>query len=232
MKRISFKGLLIVLTGAIFVGCGTGAEEEVDPMEAKKAVLPIIGNRDVQYTTIDGKEIVDTIYHTIPKFSYINQDSVRIKSNTYEGKILVVDFFFTHCPSICPPMTAQMRRLNLKTKDIEKHLEFLSFSIDPERDTPSRLRWYIKEKNINATNWNFFTGNEEATHLLAKEFFNGAERNEQVDGGFGHTPYFILVDREGYPRGIYNGTLVEEVDKLEGDIRKLLKDEYKEDGGK
>lgn len=225
MKRINYIWLPLLLL--VLFACGSGAEEKVDPMEAKKKVLPIIGNRDVQYTVVDGKEIVDTIYHTIPKFAYLNQDSVMIHSKEFEGKILVVDFFFTHCPSICPPMTAQMRRLNLQTKDIAKHLEFLSFSIDPERDTPTRLREYIGEKNINATNWNFFTGNEEATHLLAKDFFNGAERNEEIDGGFGHTPYFILVDKEGYPRGIYNGTLVEEVDKLQKDIRKLLKEEYK-----
>ena len=129
-------------------------------------------------------------------------------------------------------MTAQLKRLNGNTKDISKHLEFFSFSIDPDRDTPARLRTYRQERGITAKNWNFFTGNEEATHLLAKDFFNGAERDEQVDGGFGHTPYFVLVDREGYPRGIYNGTLVEEVDNLEKDIRKLLKEEYKVDGGK
>jgi len=209
------------------LGCQSGAEEKVDPMEAKKKVLPIIGNRDIQYTVVDGKEIVDTLYRTIPKFAYLNQDSVMVRSKEYEGKILVVDFFFTHCPTICPPMTAQMRRLNIQTKDLARHLEFLSFSIDPERDTPTRLREYIKEKDIHATNWNFFTGNEEATHMLAKEFFNGAERNDQIDGGFGHTSYFILVDREGYPRGIYDGTSPEDVDKMQRDIRKLLKEEYK-----
>jgi protein SCO1/2 len=163
----------------------------------------------------------------MPTFAYLNQDSVMMNSKDFEGKIKVVDFFFTHCPSICPPMTAQMRRLNMKTKDIAKHVQFLSFSIDPERDTPSRLREYIKEKEIHATNWNFFTGDEDATHELAKKFFNGAERNKEIAGGFGHTPYFILVDKEGYPRGIYDGTDPEKVDELERDIRKLLKLEYK-----
>ncbi len=226
MKHIKYLFLLIGIL-ATAAACERGGEEKVDPMEAKKKVLPILGNYDLQYTESNGVEKVDTIYHTIPKFAYLNQDSVMRKSKEFEGKLLVVDFFFTHCPSICPPMTAQMRRLNKNTKDIAKHLEFLSFSIDPERDTPTRLRWYIKEKSIDANNWNFFTGSEKATHLLAKDFFNGAERNEEIDGGFGHTPYFILVDREGYPRGLYNGTLVEEVDQMEKDIRKLLKEEYK-----
>lgn len=226
MKHIKYLFMFVAIV-LIAASCGSETEEDIDPMEAKKKVLPILGNRDVDYRVENGVEVIDTIYHTIPKFAYLNQDSVMTRSKEFEGKVLIVDFFFTHCPSICPPMTAQMRRLNLKTKDISKHLEFLSFSIDPERDTPTRLRWYMEEKNIQAKNWSFFTGNEEATHLLARDFFNGAERNEQIDGGFGHTPYFILVDREGFPRGLYNGTLVDEVDKMEKDIRKLLKEEYK-----
>ncbi|MDB3907123.1 SCO family protein [Crocinitomicaceae bacterium] len=226
MKHTKYLFLLTALI-SVFAACKGGTEEREDPMAAKKAVMPIIGNYDIQYTTKNGKEMADTIYHMMPTFTYLNQDSVMMTSKDFEGKIKVVDFFFTHCPSICPPMTAQMRRLNIKTKDIVKHLEFLSFSIDPEKDTPTRLREYIKEKEIFATNWNFFTGDEDATHELAKKFFNGAERNREIAGGFGHTPYFVLVDKEGYPRGIYDGTDPEKVDQLEKDIRKLLKLEYK-----
>lgn len=226
MKHIRLVCAILAVMPLLF-SCSSGAEEEMDPMEFKKSILPILGNKDVDVRMVNGKEIVDTLYHTIPKFKYINQDSVLRTSMEFEGKLRVVDFFFTKCPSICPPMTAQMRRLNKNTKDIKKYIEFLSFSIDPERDTPERLREYRAEKGIDASNWNMFTGSEEATHLLAKEFFNGAERNPEIDGGFGHTPNFVLVDREGYVRGIYNGTLVEEVNKLEADIRKLLKEEYK-----
>ncbi len=225
----------LIFAAALFPliwGCSSGGEEELDAMEFKKSVLPVLGNRDVDYRMVNGKEIVDTIYHRVPKFNYLNQDSVMKSSAEFEGKLRVVDFFFTHCPSICPPMTAQMRRLNIATKDISRYVEFLSFSIDPERDTPARLREYREEKVITANNWNMFTGNEAATHLLAKDFFNGAERNDQIDGGFGHTPNFVLVDREGYVRGIYNGTMVEEVNQLEADIRKLLKEEYKVNGSK
>ena len=230
MKHIKY-GFLFLAALTLFA-CGSGAEEEMDAMEKKKSILPILGNRDISYTTVDGKEVVDTLYHTIPRFKYMNQDSVMMTSEEFEGKVKVVDFFFTHCPSICPPMTAQMKRLNDNTKDLRKHVEFLSFSIDPERDTPERLREYREELGITAENWNMLRGNEEATHMLAKDFFTGAERNDEIDGGFGHTPNFALVDREGYVRGIYNGTLVEEVNKLEKDLRKLLKEEYNVNGSK
>lgn len=226
MKHIKLFALFC-LAVLLLEACGSETEPEMDAMEFKNSILPIVGNRDVEYRTVNGKEIVDTVYHVVPNFKYLNHDSIMRTSQEFEGKLRVVDFFFTHCPSICPPMTAHMRQLNMETKDISQHIEFLSFSIDPERDTPSRLIEYRKMNSITAKNWNFFTGNEAATHLLAKDFFNGAERNDQVDGGFGHTPYFVLVDREGYVRGIYNGTLLKEVKKLQADIRKLLREEYK-----
>ena len=111
-----------------------------------------------------------------------------------------------------------MKRLNENLNDLASEIQFLSFSIDPDRDSPSVLRDYIKSYTIKAKNWYFLTGDEDATHLLAKEFFNGAERNEDVDGGFGHTSYFAIVDHSGLVRGIYDGTKSEAVDKLEMDL--------------
>ncbi len=210
-------GWLVVLITGMLVACGD---------QEKKRVLPILGERDVVYTTVDGKEQADTLYHHVPEFEYLNQDSMYVKSADLKGKIWIADFFFTHCPSICPPMTTQMKRLSIMTRDLNEHIQFLSFSIDPKRDTPTRLREYITLHGIEATNWYFFTGEEAATHLLAKEFFNGAERNDEVPGGYGHTPYFALVDTEGLVRGIYDGTNSDAVDQLEEDVRKLLEHEY------
>lgn len=219
------KHLLILVSVLIVSACSEGVEES-------KRVLPIVGERDVVYKMVDGVEVADTIYHHVPEFEYLNQDSLMIKSSDFKNKVWVTDFFFTHCPTICPPMTSQMKRLNEVTTDIKNHVQFFSFSIDPERDTPIHLRQYIKDHSIKAKNWSFLTGDEEATHLLAKEFFNGAERNEDIDGGFGHTSYFALVDKSGLVRGIYEGTSVEQVDKLEKDLRWLLKEEYGINGSK
>lgn len=212
---------LIVLV-ALTVSC-----EEKDTR-----VLPIVGERDVEYKMVDGEEVADTIYHHVPEFQYINQDSILIDSKNLKDRIWITDFFFTHCPTICPPMTSQMKRLNDNTSDLKDEIYFLSFSIDPDRDTPARLRAYRESYSVTTKNWHFFTGDEEDTHLLAKEFFNGAERNEDIDGGFGHTSYFALVDKDGLVRGIYDGTNVDQVDQLEQDLRKLLKYEYDVEGGK
>lgn len=216
MLRILRISSLFILVSTILFGC----------TEEKVRVLPILGERDVEYSMVDGVEVSDTIFHKVPSFKYLNQDSIMITSESMKGKIWVADFFFSHCPTICPPMTSQMKRLNLETQDLADHVQFLSFTIDPERDTPARLREYRNIYDINVSNWYFFTGDEDATHLLAKSFFNGAERDAEADGGFGHTDYFAIVDREGYVRGIYQGTNVEQVDLLQADLRKLLDIEY------
>ena len=198
--------------------------------QTKGRVLPIIGDRDLEYKTVDGKEVVDTIYPKIPDFKFLNQDSVMITSKSLKGKVWVADFFFTSCGTICPPMTSQMKRLSILTKDLEKHLQFLSFTIDPEYDTPSEFKSYIKSHGITAKNWSFFTGDETETYELAHDFFHvGAERSESAADGFEHNDTFVLVDKEGYVRGLYIGTSTTDVNRLEKDIRKLLKYEYNAD---
>lgn len=219
IRQMRSSSLITLVLALILFSCG---ENE----EATSRVLPILGERDVEYVTKNGEQVADTIYHKVPEFAYLNQDSLWVDSKDLKEKVWVADFFFTHCPSICPPMTANMKRLNTKTQDLKEHLQFLSFSIDPERDTPTRLREYIKLYGIEDDNWLFFTGDEEETHLLAKDFFNGAERDEDIDGGFGHTSYFAIVDTDGHVRGIYDGTDTKQVDLLEQDLRKLLKHEY------
>jgi protein SCO1/2 len=218
MQQILIKGLIILTAGFVF-SCGNEVKQE--------RVLPILGQRDVEYKVVNGEEKADTLYHTIPEFRYLNQDSVPIKSETMKGKIWISDFFFTHCPTICPPMTSQMKRLNNNLSDLSGEIQFMSFSIDPERDTPSRLREYIRAHEIAAFNWYFFTGNEQATHRLGIEsFLVHAGTDDTQPGGFAHGDIFTLVDREGHVRGIYHGTEQEDVDKLEKDTRKLLEHEY------
>jgi protein SCO1 len=195
--------------------------------EKKPRALPYAGNYDIVTYEQNGVQSVDTVYPKIPAFRYLNQDSVMIHSKEMKGKVWIANFFFSNCPSICPPMIAQMKRLNILTKDINKLLQYMSFSIDPTRDTPARLREYIRETGVNTKNWHFFTGNEAATHRLGiNHFLVYAADEAAAPGGFAHSDGLVLVDREGYVRGIYHGTKTEEVDQLNKDIRKLLSIEY------
>lgn len=197
--------------------------------DSNSKVLPVLGDYDIVYSTVNGKEVADTIHNTVPDFRYINQDSVWVQKSDFKGKLLIVDFIYTHCPDICPPMTSNMNRLNKATADIADHLMFLSFSIDPKRDTPSRFQEYKKQMGVTATNWNFLTGDEEETRDLAMEFFKvGVEKGTGDDEAeFIHGDHVVLVDAEGYVRGLYSGTQMDQVDELQSDIRKLLKYEYK-----
>ena len=195
--------------------------------EKKVRVLPYVGNFDIVYSMVNGKEVADTVYPKMIDFSYFNQDSLEVKSSEMKGKIWIADFFFTSCPTICPKMTEQMKRLNGMTKDINEQIQYMSFSINPKYDTPTQLRKYIQVHKIKAKNWQFFTGNEARTHDLGINNFQiFAGQDASAAGGYAHTGAFALVDKEGYVRGVYLGTDPKEVNKLEKDLRKLLKYEY------
>ena len=216
MVMNAFSSIFLVI---ILVSCSA--------INEKKHVLPFIGNYDIEYKLIDGKEVSDTVYPTIPYFYFLNDDSVKVKSTEMEGKVWVVDFFFTTCPTICPTMTKNMQKLNAATKDLHDELQFISISINPQHDTPSILKRYREHYKATASNWQFLTGKEAETHQLGIENFQiFAGRDEESEGGYAHSGAFTLVDKEGYVRGVYLGTDDKQVIQLEKDIRKLLKEEY------
>lgn len=112
-------------------------------------------------------------------------------------------------------------------RDLSSNIQFISFTIDPDRDTPRMLKRYKKHHGIESGNWTFLTGNEEKTHLLGIENFQiFAGRDEESQGGFAHSGAFTLVDKEGFVRGVYLGTDSKQVEQLEKDVRLLLKEEY------
>ncbi len=219
---IAIKLASIFFVGLLLSSCS----EEYTP-------LPKVGNFDLEYKEVNGKEVTDTIWPKMIDFMYWNQDSVLIHSKQMKGKVWVADFFFTSCPSICPKMTKQMKRLNNKLSDLSESLQFMSFSINPKTDKPSVLRRYIKKHEITAKNWYFFTGDEAKTHKLGIDHFQiFAGEDAASAGGYAHAPAFALVDKEGYIRGIYIGTDPDDVDRMALDIRALLKHEYGIDGSK
>ncbi len=217
------KNLFLLAIGfAVLVSCRSEKTETT-------RVLPIIGDFDIEYRMVDGKEVADTIFPKLPEFSYLNQDSVLISSKDIQHKIWIADFMFTSCPTICPVMTTNMKYLSELTQDLQDQIQFLSFSIDPNRDSPSVFRKYILERELNTANWFFFTGDEEETADLAFNFFHvGVQRTDiEEDEGFEHTDTFVLVDQDGHVRGLYQGTKKEDVERLEKDLRKLIEHEYK-----
>lgn len=201
-----------------------------------KYVLPHLGYHEIATGNEEGFSKGDTIFDYIEEeFSFLTQDSTVFTNKDLEGKISIAKFFFTHCPTICPPMTGQMDKLADRTQDIADKIQFLSFSIDPERDTVNRLRVYRDRHGITAKNWLFLTGEKEAfVHRLGTQsFFINAINEPNAEGGYAHSPHFILVDRDKHVRGVYDvlekdGKGAENLNRLEEDIRSLLKEEYGE----
>lgn len=226
MKQIFFS----TLTAIILLGCSNATEDSSNNSaneEPKGSGLPYLGQHDVQLVQdTDGNDVFDTIYHVVPEYYLTAHDSTEFSNDRVEGKVHVVNFFFTSCPAICPAMIAQMKRLQENTTDIEE-LTFLSHTIDPRRDSIPRLQEYIAEKELDTQNWFFLYGDKVYVHELGEDgYMINAMEDEAAEGGFLHSEHFILVDREGHVRGLYVGTDTDQVDQLEKDLRKLLKTEY------
>ena len=188
--------------------------------------LPILGEREPVEKMVDGKVQVDTLYQTIPDFSFVNQDSVFINNDSLKNSIYVADFFFTSCPSICPMMSKNMLTVYKKYLG-NKEVRFISYTIDPKHDTVAVLKKYADKLGLKGTQWSFLLGERGAVYNLAKKgYMNYSKENADIPGGVEHSGYFILVDKERRIRGAYDGTDKQQVENLAKDMEILL-GEYK-----
>lgn len=170
----------------------------------------------------------------VPNFEFTNQDGIRISNSFYEGKVYVVEFFFTTCPTICPKMNENMVKLQ---NEFYGNLDFgiASFSINPKHDTPEVLKQYAKNHGATLKNWNFLTGNQEKIYELANTGFTlYAGENSNAEGGFEHSGMFALVDKQGNirsrvdehgnPIAFYEGLESKGIQMIKEDIKILLKE--------
>lgn len=193
-------------------------------IEQKPNRLPFLGNYDVTYQQQNGKTTTDTIYQTIPDFSFFNEDSVIVNNKTFEGKVWISEFFFATCPSICPIMNTQLKNVEKALGQYKQDIHYLSFTIDPSHDTPSVLKTYKQKLGINNPNWSFLTGNESFTHQLGIEhFLIFAGREEDALGGYAHSGAFTLIDKKGYVRGVYE-VVQPDLSVNKKEFKRLIKD--------
>ncbi len=179
--------------------------------------LPFLGPKEI------GKQ-GDTLYHKIPDFKFLNQDSLWISEKNMAGKIYVADFFFTTCPTICPKMKTQLLRIYDKFAEDDR-VRILSHTIDPEYDGVRVLKEYAKKLNITSPRWNLLTGKKSDIYRLGeKSYMVTTQEDANEVGGFVHSGAFILVDQNRHVRGIYDGTKEEDVNHLIEDMTLLLKE--------
>lgn len=168
----------------------------------------------------------------VPEFSFIDQHGDTITNADYKGKVYVVEFFFTTCPTICPVMTSNTVKLQRAFKDRE-NFGVASITINPDNDTPEVLKKYAETYGITHPNWHLLTGDLQDVMALSNTGFNlYAGVNPNVEGGFEHSGMFALIDGEGRIRSrtdqfgnpifYYDGTSDEGISLIEQDIRTLL----------
>ena len=193
------KVLLFALTTLIFQSCINTSEKK----------LPILGEREPVEKTVDGKLLIDTIYQTVPAFSYFNQDSIPVTNKDFDNKIYITDFFFTSCNTICPIMHRN------------------SHTIDIKYDLPSKLKSYATKLGIEGNQWEFVHGSRDSIFgIAAKSYLVAAFEDSNDPQGLVHQGWFILVDTKKQLRGAYDGTKEDQVNQLMIDIELLLKEEF------
>lgn len=177
-----------------------------------------------------GKTVSDTVWHKVRNVTLTNQLGQQVSLDDIKGSIIVADFFFTRCPSICPTLTRNMKELQdaMKMKNFRRKIDssfvhFLSFSVDPERDSADALKKYADRYGINHDSWWFLTGPKKDIYDFALEELKlGLQDGEGVDSNFIHTQKFVLMDRERVVRGYYNGLDSASMSKLAEDITILM----------
>lgn len=187
--------------------------------------LPILGERETVETVVNGKAIIDTVYQTIPQFSFINQDSVAVTDKDFDGKIYVADFFFTSCTSICPIMHRNMLNVYKEFKN-NNEVKLLSHTIDFKYDTPSKLKKYAEKLGVTGDQWEFVRGTKDSIYTIAeKSYLVAVSEDSSSTDGYIHQGWFILVDKNKRLRGAYDGTKPEAVNQLISDMKILLKED-------
>ena len=158
----------------------------------------------------------------VRNWAFTDQLGRPIANEDLRGKVHVVDFFFTSCPTICPKVKGQMLRLEEEFGN-NPNFALLSFTVDPKRDTPERMKEYATKLGIeDMDRWRFIHGDKFEIYDLDAEYLSIAEENANAPGGFDHTGYIVLVDQDGFVRSYANGTDPAEVTYLMDDIRLLL----------
>lgn len=174
----------------------------------------------------DGKQSTDTVWHQVQDIKLTNQLGNQVSLTDLSGKIIIADFFFTRCPSICPTLTRNMKKLQdaLKIKDELRmidttFIQFLSFSVDPERDSAVVLKKYADRYGVNPDVWWLLTGPKKSIYDFAiNELKLGITDGEHVDSNFIHTSKFVLLDKDRVVRGYYDGMDSIALNKLAGDL--------------
>lgn len=188
----------------------------------------------------NGKQVTDTQWHKVPDFRLINQMGDTVSLSDYDGKIIIADFFFTHCPTICPALTTNMRTVMQAITNAQRvgdktnqHIRYMSFSVDPERDSVAQLKKWADRFQINPEQWDLLTGDKKVIYDLAiNDLKLALVDGKGIDTSFIHTDHFVLIDGKQNIRGYYHGLDSADLKRISRDavLLTLEKDKSKKSG--
>lgn len=204
-----------ILSVIVVVGC-----------RERNSSIPYFNNAEFEPMWIgEDLESIKSL-HTIDNFRFVNQNNKAVTNEDYDGAIYVADFFFTTCPSICPKMTRNMFALQTHFKDTEE-VKLISHTVTPWIDSVAQLKRYAVANEVIDDKWNLVTGTQEELYRIARtSYFAEKEIGMQLGtDDFLHTENFILIDQSRHIRGIYNGTIDNDIERIKEDIEILLNEE-------
>jgi len=227
LYRILFSGLFLLIFACNDSGIAHVDQSDQPNFYRRHPQDPKTGVYLVDSLGFPGNQPTDPVTgkldpQPVRNWNYVDQLRRPFGSDSLLGKVYVAEFFFTSCPTICPKVKGQMLRLEEEFGD-NPDFAMVSFTVDPKRDTPERMKEYAEKLGIeDMDRWRFIYGDKFEIYDLDKDYLSIAEENPNAPGGFDHSGYIVLVDRQGRVRSYANGTMPEEVDYLIKDINLLL----------
>ncbi|HLX12560.1 MAG TPA: SCO family protein [Bacteroidota bacterium] len=185
------------------------------------AVLIIIGSSFTFWHYLSTYHPPMPVYGNMPYFSLTSQENRPVSAHDFDGKVVIADFIFTSCAGPCPMMSSRMKEIQSDLAD-DPSIRLVSFSVDPETDTPPVLAEYAHQYGADNTRWTFLTGDKRTILGMTKTNFHLAVENDS--GAIAHSTKFVLVDKHSNIRGYYDSDEIGSMNKLLADAKLLAKE--------
>ncbi|WP_158825213.1 SCO family protein [Mucilaginibacter lacusdianchii] len=220
LKKIVILVLILAVPGFLYYLLTVKGKNRYKP-------LPFYGPKQVAKTghKFHGTYIPDTIYHKLDDFKLVNQEGKPITLKDFEYKIFIVNFFYSHCPSVCDVMNKNMQRL-ADAYGKNRMVKFVSITVDPERDTPETLKAYAQQYKARPNKWMFLSGDTTSIYSIARKGFL-VNAVKVSDNDFVYDNRLILIDQEKRIRGYYDGTKEADITRLNDEIKVQIAEELR-----
>jgi protein SCO1/2 len=220
LKKIAILVLVLIVPGFLYYLLTAEGKNRYKPLQ-------IFGPKPLAKTThkVKDKDVPDTLFHTLNDFNLTDQNGQKVSLKTFDNKIFITNFFYTHCPSVCSQVNNNVSKL-VSNYGKNKMVYFVSITVDPKRDSTGVLKNYGKSFKPASAKWLFLTGDTSTIYNLARKgFLVNALQTGNDD--FIYSDKLILIDQSKRIRGYYTGASVEEVNRLNDEIKVLISEELR-----